>query len=115
MNQNRLDNNKVVELLSFIKRSPAVNTLETLWLNGNSWVDQTSWIALSELITAAPNLTKLHVKDQGQGGNAVKFELQPAGIRTAGTANDDNDDEAQPTEGKFIVTNQSSGEILYEI
>ena len=115
MNQNRLDNNKVVELLGFIKRSPAVNTLETLWLNGNSWVDQTSWIALSELITAAPNLTKLHVKDQGQGGNAVKFELQPAGIRTAGTANDDNEDAAPLTEGKFIVTNQSNGDILHEI
>ena len=90
LNQNRLDNNKVVELLGFIQRSPAVNTLETLWLNGNSWVDQTSWIALSELITAAPNLTKLHVKDQGQGGNAVKFELQPAGIHTAGNAANDD-------------------------
>ena len=112
MNNCRLDVNKNVELLEAITRSPAITTLETLWINGNSWLDQTSWIALSKLIEAATNLTKLHVKDQGQGGNAVKFELQPAGVRTAGTANDGND-AAASNEGVLIVTNQSNGQELH--
>lgn len=104
MNQNRLNNTQVVELLDHIKRSPAINTLETLWLNGNSWVEQTSWIALAELIEAAPNLTKLHIKEQGQGGNSVKFELQPASEGA-------NNGGAEP-DGKFVVSNQETGDFI---
>ena len=77
MQDNNLPSDQLVQAISAVEMTSSVDTLETLFLGGNSIEGEASWESIATLINKANNLAELYIRDQLQE-REIKIQVQVA-------------------------------------